>query len=64
MAIKVKADPSDNPAQVIRKFKKKIQREKILTKIRDNQFYKPPSVIKKERKKEKERKIRRGRRDR
>jgi len=56
MVIKVKADSDDNSAQVIKKFKRKIQREKILNKIRDRQFYKPPSVLKKEKRKEKERK--------
>lgn len=49
MAIIVKADPGDSSNQVIRKFKKKIQQEQILTKIKEKEFYKSPSMLKKER---------------
>ena len=49
MAIVVKADPGDNANQIIRKFKKKVQQDQILTDIREKEFYKKPSEIKKER---------------
>ena len=48
MTIVVKAGPRDTSDQVIRKFKKKVQQEKLLTEIREREFYKKPSVIKKE----------------
>lgn len=60
MAIIVKADPGDTSHQVIRKFKKKIQQEQILAKIKEKEFYKSPSVLKKERLAER----RRGHKDR
>lgn len=48
MVIIVKAEPSDTSEQVIRKFKKKVQQEQILTKLKEKEFYKKPSVLKKE----------------
>jgi small subunit ribosomal protein S21 len=48
MTIVVKADPTDTSDQVIRKFKKKVQQEQLLTKIKEKEFYKKPSVLKKE----------------
>jgi small subunit ribosomal protein S21 len=48
MAIIVKADPGETANQVIRKFKKKVQLDQILTDIREREFYKKPSEIKKE----------------
>ncbi|MFC1711297.1 30S ribosomal protein S21 [Patescibacteria group bacterium] len=48
MAIVVKAGPTDTSDQVIRKFKKKVQQEQILTKIKEREYYKKPSVLKKE----------------
>ncbi|PIS09329.1 30S ribosomal protein S21 [Candidatus Beckwithbacteria bacterium CG10_big_fil_rev_8_21_14_0_10_34_10] len=48
MATIVKAQPGDNAGQVIRKFKKKVQQDQILTTIREREFYKKPSVLKKE----------------
>ena len=52
MVLIVKAKPGESTNQVIRKFKKKVQKDQILTTIREKQFYKKPSVIKKEKLKE------------
>jgi len=60
MVIVVRAKPNDTSDQVIRKFKKKVQQEQILTKIRDREFYKKPSVIKKEKLTELRKKRRKG----
>ena len=59
MATIVKAGPTDNNDQVIRKFKKKVLAEDILTEIKKREFYKKPSVEKKEKLKELKRKKRR-----
>jgi len=59
MAIIVKAKPGDSTNKVIRKFKKKVQKNQILARIRDNQFHKKDSEIKKEKLAEKRRKSRR-----
>jgi small subunit ribosomal protein S21 len=48
MAIVVKADPGDTTTQVIRKFKKVVQQDQILTDIKEREFYKRPSVLKSE----------------
>ncbi len=45
----VRAKPGDSLDQIIKKFKKKVQQEDILTTIREKEFYKKPSVIRKER---------------
>lgn len=45
----VKAGPRDTTDQVIRKFKKKVQQDQILTTIKEKEFYKKPSELKKER---------------
>jgi small subunit ribosomal protein S21 len=58
MAIVVKADPGDSTNQVIRKFKKIVQQDQILTEIKEKEFYKKPSVLKKERLSDKRRKKR------
>ena len=52
MATVVKAKPGDTTSQVIRKFKKKVQQDQILAIIKEKEFYKKPSVIKKEKLKE------------
>lgn len=62
MAIIVKAGPQDNTDQVIKKFKKKVLQDDILTKIKDREFYKKPSVLKKEKKAEIKRQKRRAKR--
>ena len=59
MAIIVKADPGETSNQVIRKFKKKVQQDQILTTIRDREFYKKPSLVKKEKLSEKRRRKKR-----
>lgn len=48
MAIVVRADPGDTTTQVIRKFKKVVQQDQILTDIKEREFYKRPSVLKSE----------------
>lgn len=52
MATIVKAGPNDNNDQLIKKFKKKVLIEDILTEIKKREFYKKPSVEKKEKLKE------------
>lgn len=59
MAIIVKAGPGDTSDQLIRKFKKKIQQEQILTELREKEFYKKPSLIRKEKLSELKRKKKR-----
>ncbi len=48
MTVVVKAQPGDSSDQVIRKFKKKVLQDQILTEVRDREYYKKPSVRKKE----------------
>jgi small subunit ribosomal protein S21 len=48
MPVVVKARPGDSSDQVIRKFKKKVLQDQLLTELRDREFYKKPSVKKKE----------------
>jgi len=48
MPVVVKAQPGDSSDQVIRKFKKKVLQDQLLTELRDREFYKKPSVRKKE----------------
>jgi len=48
MAVIVKAGPGESADQVIRKFKKKILQNQLLTQLKDLEFYKKPSVRKKE----------------
>lgn len=59
MATVVKAKPDESPDSVIRRFKKKVLESQILTELRDREYYKKPSEIRKERKKEIERRKRR-----
>ena len=61
MVLIVKAKPGESTNQVIRKFKKKVPKDQILMTIREKQFYKKPSVIKKERLKEAKKRNRRRR---
>ena len=44
----VLAKPGDSVDQVIKKFKKKVLQEGILTLVREREYYKKPSVVKKE----------------
>ena len=48
MTVVVKAQPGDSSDQIIRKFKKKVLQDQILTEVRDREYYKKPSVRKKE----------------
>lgn len=48
MPVVVKAQPGDSSDQVIRKFKKKVLHDQLLTELKDREFYKKPSVRKKE----------------
>jgi len=48
MATVVVAGPQDTNDQIIKKFKKKVQQEDILTKLKEKEFYKKPSLVKKE----------------
>ena len=52
MTIVIKAGPTDSNDQVIRKFKKRVLAEDILTEIKKREFYKKPSVLRKEKLKE------------
>lgn len=48
MPVSVKAKKDESNDDVIRKFKKKVVQDQILTEVRKREFYKKPSVIKKE----------------
>jgi len=48
MALVVKASTQDTNDQVIKKFKKKVLQEDIVNVIREKQFFKKPSLVKKE----------------
>jgi small subunit ribosomal protein S21 len=58
MATIVRKTPGETEDKLIAKFKKKILAEQLLEEIKEREFYKPPSV----RKKEKLAALRRGRR--
>jgi len=58
MATIVKAGPTDSNDQLIRKFKKKILANDVLSEIKKREYYKKPSVEKKEKLKELKRKKR------
>jgi ribosomal protein S21 len=48
MPVIVTAGPQDTNDQVIKKFKKKILQDDLVTKIKEKEFYKKPSLVKKE----------------
>lgn len=52
----VKAGPGDTTDSLIRKFTKKIVAEGVMQEIRRKEFYQKPSEVRKEEKKERERK--------
>ena len=52
MAIVVAASSQDTNSQVIKKFKKQVLNDDLLDKIKEKEFYRKPSLIKKERKAE------------
>jgi len=47
----VKAKPGQSVDSLIRQFTRKILEAGIVQEVRDRQFYKPPSVIRKEKRK-------------
>jgi len=60
MATIVKKLPGESDEKLIAKFRKKIQMEQLLVEIKEREFYKKPSVVKKEKKYELRRRKRRG----
>lgn len=48
MPIVVKSQPGDTVDQLIRNFKKKVLQEQLLTQLKEKEFYKKPSILKKE----------------
>lgn len=48
MATVVKASPQDTNDQIIKKFKKKVLQEDIVNLVRERQFFKKPSLLRKE----------------
>jgi ribosomal protein S21 len=60
MATVVKAKPGEDAGSVVRRFKKQVLQDQILTILQEKRFHKSPSVIKKERKEEMARKRKRG----
>jgi len=51
----VKACPGDTSDSLIRKFTKKVLQEGLLTEMRKREFYQKPALVRKEKKKELER---------
>lgn len=51
----VKAQPGDTADSLIRKFSKKVAAEGILQDLKKREFYQKPSEVRKEEKKERER---------
>ncbi len=62
MPIIVKAQKGDDNNNMIKKFKKLLQFDDIVTFVRDRRYHKPPAVLKKEAAKELERKLKAERR--
>ena len=52
MPIVVSAKNDDRNDDIIRKFKKKVIQNQILTELKKREFYKKPSQVKKEKRKE------------
>ena len=48
MPIIIKAQPGDSTDQLIRNFKKKVLQDQLLSDLKEREFYKKPSMIKKE----------------
>ncbi|MCH7951204.1 30S ribosomal protein S21 [Patescibacteria group bacterium] len=62
MATVVKAKDHESADSVIRRFKKKVLENEVLTELKRREYYMKPSVERKERRKELERQRRRQRR--
>lgn len=56
----VKAQPGDTSDSLIRKFTRKVLSEGILQDLKKREFYQKPAEVRKEKKRELERKIRHG----
>lgn len=61
MATIVRAKPGEDTGSLVRRFKKQVLQDQVLTIIQDRRFHKKPSVIKREKKKEVERRKRKER---
>jgi len=61
MPIIVKAKKGDDNSGLIRKFKKFLQFDYVVTMVRDRRYHKPPSVKRKERQTEIKKSLRRER---
>jgi len=61
VAIIVRAKPGESTGSLVKKFKRKVQKNQLLTTLRDKQFYKKPSEVKKEKRNELKRKHKRNR---
>lgn len=48
MTIIIKAQPGDSTDQLIKNFKKKVLQDQLLTELKEKEFFKKPSTIKKE----------------
>lgn len=62
MAIIVKAQPGDSTDALIKKFKKLVLQEQLLTELKEKEFYKKPAIRKKEKLAELKRRRKHGRR--
>ncbi len=60
MATVVRKKPGESDDRLIAKFRKKVQAEQLLTEIKDREYYKKPSVKKKEKLAESRRRKKRG----
>ena len=49
MTIIIKAQPGDSTDQMIKNFKKRVLQDQLLTELKEKEFHKKPSVLKKER---------------
>lgn len=58
----VKAQPGDTSDTLIRKFTRKVLSEGILQDLKKREFYQKPAEVRKEKKREIERRIRQGNR--
>lgn len=56
----VRKKPGESDDRLIAKFRKKVQAEQLLTEIKEREFYKKPSVKKKEKLAESRRRRKRG----
>lgn len=52
MATVVKKKPDESDDRLIARFRRKVQAEQILIDLKDREFYKKPSVVKKEKRKQ------------